>query len=120
MRAHLENAGAVPTYLGGHSAVEKVHYPGLPDHAGIRCCATDGGLRRDALVSGSWCARAGYGSRGKSADVSHGPREAAGPVEPIRHGHPELEEGILLLLVERELLAHAECLVLVQSYNSFA
>jgi cystathionine beta-lyase/cystathionine gamma-synthase len=34
MRAHLENASAVAAYLRGHSAVEKVHYPGLPDHAG--------------------------------------------------------------------------------------
>jgi len=34
MRAHLENASAVANYLRGHSAVEKVHYPGLPDHSG--------------------------------------------------------------------------------------
>ena len=34
MRAHLENAGAVAAYLRGHPAVEKVHYPGLPDHSG--------------------------------------------------------------------------------------
>jgi cystathionine gamma-synthase len=34
MRAHLENAGAVAAYLRGHPAVERVHYPGLPDHSG--------------------------------------------------------------------------------------
>ena len=34
MRVHLENASAVAAYLSGHPAVEKVHYPGLPDHSG--------------------------------------------------------------------------------------
>ena len=34
MRAHLENASAVAAYLRGQAAVEKVHYPGLPDHPG--------------------------------------------------------------------------------------
>jgi cystathionine gamma-synthase len=34
MRVHLENASAVAVYLQGHSSVERVHYPGLPDHPG--------------------------------------------------------------------------------------
>jgi cystathionine gamma-synthase len=34
IRAHLENASAVAAYLVGRSVVEKVHYPGLPDHSG--------------------------------------------------------------------------------------
>ena len=34
MRAHLESASAIAAYLKGHSAVEQVHYPGLPDHFG--------------------------------------------------------------------------------------
>jgi len=39
MRAHLENASAVAAYLRGHSAVEKVYYPGLPDHSGHELAA---------------------------------------------------------------------------------
>jgi cystathionine gamma-synthase len=34
MRVHLENAAAVADLLHTHPAVEKVHYPGLPDHPG--------------------------------------------------------------------------------------
>jgi len=34
MRAHLESAIEIAAYLNGHSAVERVHYPGLPDHSG--------------------------------------------------------------------------------------
>jgi cystathionine gamma-synthase len=34
MRTHLESASAIAAYLKGHSAVEHVHYPGLPDHSG--------------------------------------------------------------------------------------
>jgi cystathionine gamma-synthase len=34
MRAHLENARAVAAFLSAHSAVELVHYPGLPSHPG--------------------------------------------------------------------------------------
>jgi cystathionine gamma-synthase len=32
VRAHSENAGQVARFLRSHSAVEVVHYPGLPDH----------------------------------------------------------------------------------------
>ncbi|MFN2475834.1 MAG: PLP-dependent aspartate aminotransferase family protein [Chthoniobacterales bacterium] len=34
MRAHCENALKVATFLSEHSAVERVHYPGLTSHAG--------------------------------------------------------------------------------------
>jgi cystathionine gamma-synthase len=34
MRAHAESAMAVATFLARHPAVESVHYPGLPSHAG--------------------------------------------------------------------------------------
>jgi len=34
MRAHSENARKVAQFLTGHSAVEAVHYPGLPGHPG--------------------------------------------------------------------------------------
>ena len=34
VRAHTENAAAVARFLHAHPAVEKVHYPGLPDHPG--------------------------------------------------------------------------------------
>jgi cystathionine gamma-synthase len=34
MRAHCENAMRVAEFLDGHPKVERVHYPGLPDHPG--------------------------------------------------------------------------------------
>jgi cystathionine gamma-synthase len=34
MRVHAENTVAVVDLLSHHAAVERVHYPGLPDHAG--------------------------------------------------------------------------------------
>ncbi len=34
MRIHEENAAAVVRLLARHSAVDRVHYPGLPDHPG--------------------------------------------------------------------------------------
>ncbi|QIK71581.1 cystathionine gamma-synthase [Propioniciclava coleopterorum] len=34
MRQHLENAAAVVAALQGHPGVERLHYPGLPDHPG--------------------------------------------------------------------------------------
>ena len=34
MRVHAENTAAVVDFLTQHSAVERVHYPGLPDHPG--------------------------------------------------------------------------------------
>ena len=34
MRAHCENARKVAAFLAGHSRVEAVHYPGLPQHPG--------------------------------------------------------------------------------------
>jgi cystathionine gamma-synthase len=34
MRQHCENARAIAAFLDGHPAVEKVLYPGLPDHPG--------------------------------------------------------------------------------------
>jgi len=34
MRAHSENALAITKFLQGHPAVERVYYPGLPDHPG--------------------------------------------------------------------------------------
>lgn len=34
VQRHCENAQAVAEYLNAHSAIEKVYYPGLPDHPG--------------------------------------------------------------------------------------
>jgi cystathionine gamma-synthase len=34
MRVHAENTAAVVAYLAGQGGVERVHYPGLPDHPG--------------------------------------------------------------------------------------
>ncbi len=34
VRAHSENALRVATFLAGHPRVERVHYPGLPEHPG--------------------------------------------------------------------------------------
>jgi len=34
MRVHAENTGAIVALLNGHPAVQKVYYPGLPDHPG--------------------------------------------------------------------------------------
>jgi cystathionine gamma-synthase len=34
MRVHAENTAAVVDYLAGHPGVERVYYPGLPDHPG--------------------------------------------------------------------------------------
>jgi len=34
MRQHCENARAITDFLVGHDAVERVYYPGLPDHPG--------------------------------------------------------------------------------------
>jgi cystathionine gamma-synthase len=36
MRAHCSNAAAVASFLAGHPAVERVHYPGLPADPGHR------------------------------------------------------------------------------------
>lgn len=32
MRMHCDNAATVAAYLAGHPKIERVHYPGLPDH----------------------------------------------------------------------------------------
>jgi cystathionine gamma-synthase len=34
MRAHCQNGQAIADFLQKHPAVERVHYPGLPDHPG--------------------------------------------------------------------------------------
>ena len=39
VRAHSENALRMARYLSAHPAVEAVHYPGLPDHAGHKTAA---------------------------------------------------------------------------------
>jgi len=39
MRQHCENARAVAAFLDGHPAVERVLYPGLPDHPGHEIAA---------------------------------------------------------------------------------
>ncbi|BBZ03077.1 putative cystathionine gamma-synthase (CGS) [Mycolicibacterium chitae] len=39
MQRHSENAAAVAEFLAEHAAVEKVYYPGLPDHPGHEVAA---------------------------------------------------------------------------------
>jgi cystathionine gamma-synthase len=34
MRAHCENAAKLAQFLSSHRAIERVHYPGLPNHPG--------------------------------------------------------------------------------------
>src|SRR5262249_50443752 len=34
MQAHCRGAAQVAAFLAGHASVERVHYPGLPDHPG--------------------------------------------------------------------------------------
>lgn len=34
MRAHCQNALKVAQFLSGHDAIDRVHYPGLPNHSG--------------------------------------------------------------------------------------
>jgi cystathionine gamma-synthase len=34
MKAHCDSAMTLARFLSGHGLVEKVHYPGLPDHPG--------------------------------------------------------------------------------------
>ncbi|WP_237065404.1 methionine gamma-lyase [Microbulbifer guangxiensis] len=36
VQRHNENAQVIAEFLQGHSAIEKVYYPGLPDHPGYR------------------------------------------------------------------------------------
>jgi cystathionine gamma-synthase len=40
MRQHCDNARRVAEFLGGHAAVERVFYPGLPDHPGHEVART--------------------------------------------------------------------------------
>jgi cystathionine beta-lyase/cystathionine gamma-synthase len=48
MRQHCENARQIADFLAGHDAVERVFYPGLPDHPGheiaVRQMADFGGM----------------------------------------------------------------------------
>ena len=39
MRGHCANARAVATFLAGHPRIERVNYPGLPDHPGHEIAA---------------------------------------------------------------------------------
>jgi cystathionine gamma-synthase len=41
MERHCENARAVATFLAGHPAVDRVLYPGLPDHPGHEIAARE-------------------------------------------------------------------------------
>lgn len=66
MRGHCENAQRVAEYLARHPKIERVHYPGLPDHPGHAIAARQmsgfGGmlsiqLREDSLHTGEQNAR---------------------------------------------------------------
>jgi cystathionine beta-lyase/cystathionine gamma-synthase len=62
MRAHCDNATAVARFLEGHSAVERVIYPGLPSHPqydlACRQMAGPGGMVSFTLRGGEPAARA--------------------------------------------------------------
>lgn len=61
MRRHSENAQAVAEHLAVHPAVERVYYPGLPDHPGHEIAARQmsgfGGMISLALAGGAPAAR---------------------------------------------------------------
>uniref|UniRef100_UPI0035B1DC67 trans-sulfuration enzyme family protein n=1 Tax=Promineifilum sp. TaxID=2664178 RepID=UPI0035B1DC67 len=62
MRAHCDNATAVAHFLEGHAAVERVIYPGLPNHPqydlACRQMAGPGGMVSFTLRGGEAAARA--------------------------------------------------------------
>ncbi len=68
VRVHSENAMALAQFLKGHARVEKVHYPGLPEHAGHaaakrQMCGGFGGMlsfqvrggREEAMAAAARC-----------------------------------------------------------------
>lgn len=61
MRQHSANAQAIAEALVGHSGVERVYYPGLPDHPGHDLAARQmsgfGGMLSVALAGGAEAAR---------------------------------------------------------------
>jgi cystathionine gamma-synthase len=61
MRRHTESAGAIAAQLAAHPAVERVYYPGLPDHPGhdiaARQMSGSGGMLSVALAGGEAAAR---------------------------------------------------------------
>jgi cystathionine gamma-synthase len=61
MRRHTENAGTIAQQLAAHPAVERVYYPGLPDHPGHEVAARQmsgaGGMLSVALAGGERAAR---------------------------------------------------------------
>jgi cystathionine gamma-synthase len=62
MRRHTESATAIARQLAAHPAVERVYYPGLPDHPGhdiaARQMSGSGGMLSVALAGGEPAARA--------------------------------------------------------------
>lgn len=61
MERHSSNAQAIAEALVGHPAIERVYYPGLPDHPGHELASRQmrgfGGMLSLALVGGSAAAR---------------------------------------------------------------
>ncbi|CAM3606905.1 cystathionine gamma-synthase [Occultella aeris] len=61
MQRHSENAQAIAEHLAGHPAIERVYYPGLPDHPGHDIASTQmsrfGGMVSLALAAGPTAAR---------------------------------------------------------------
>lgn len=61
MQRHTANAQAIAEHLSGHSAVERVYYPGLPEHPGHEIAAAQmrgfGGMLSLALAGGPGAAR---------------------------------------------------------------
>jgi cystathionine gamma-synthase len=62
MQRHTENATAIAGQLTEHAAVERVYYPGLPDHPGheiaLKQMSGAGGMISVALMGGERAARA--------------------------------------------------------------
>ena len=58
MRAHCENAARVVEFLQADAAVERVLYPGLPDHPGHEIAAP-----ADATTSAAWSRSSPVASR---------------------------------------------------------
>ena len=71
MDRHQANATAVAEFLGQHALVERVFYPGLPEHPGYEIApAPDARRRRHGVVRGPRRSRDGAPRRGANAAVS--------------------------------------------------
>jgi len=98
MRAHCQNAQAIAEFLQKHPAVERVYYPGLPDHPGHDIAARQmsgwGGMLsfqvrggRDAAMTVA--ARVGLFTRATSLGGPHSLIEHRASIEGLSSKTPQ-------------------------------